>query len=149
LRGDLDNITLKALQKDPPRRYQSVADLANDIERHLEPQPIAARPNTLSYRASRFYQRNRIAVTATALVVLALVAGLGIALWQNNKARRENAKAEAVNAFLQKMLRAPNAQSGDASKGYQTTVNEILADAEKRLTGSGCRTSRSGRAAGS
>jgi serine/threonine-protein kinase len=136
LRGDLDNITLKALQKDPPRRYQSVADLANDIERHLEHLPIAARPNTLSYRASRFYQRNRIAVAATALVVLALVAGLGIALWQNNKARRENAKAEAVNAFLQKMLRAPNSQSGDATKGYQTTVNEILADAEKRLDGS-------------
>jgi len=75
-------------------------------------------------------------VAATALVVLALVAGLGIALWQNNKARRENAKAEAVNAFLQKMLRTPNSQSGDATKGYQTTVNEILADAEKRLEGS-------------
>ena len=66
LAGDLDNITLKALQKDPPRRYQSVADLANDIERHLEHLPIAARPNTLSYRASRFYQRNRIAVSAAA-----------------------------------------------------------------------------------
>ena len=61
LRGDLDNITLKALQKDPPRRYQSVAEFASDIERHLEQLPIAARPNTLLYRASRFYQRNKIA----------------------------------------------------------------------------------------
>ena len=136
LRGDLDNITLKALQRDPPRRYQSVAELANDIERHLDHLPISARPNTLSYRASRFYQRNRIAVSATALIILALVLGLGIALWQNNKARRENAKADAVNAFLQKMLRPPTSQSGDARKGYQTTVNEILADAEKRLDGS-------------
>ncbi len=78
LRGDLDNITLKALQKDPPRRYHSVAELANDIERHLEHLPITARPNTLPYRASRFYERNRIAVSATALVIVALVVGLAI-----------------------------------------------------------------------
>lgn len=136
LRGDLDNITLKALQKDPPRRYQSVADLANDIERHLEHLPIAARPNTLSYRASRFYQRNKLAVSATALVLVALVVGLGIALWQNNKARRENAKAEAVNSFLQKMLSTSYPRSGATNpKGYQTTINDILADAEKRLDG--------------
>jgi serine/threonine-protein kinase len=132
----LDNITLKALQKDPPRRYQSVAEFANDIERHLEHLPIAARPNTLSYRASRFYQRNKIAVSAAAFVIVALVVGLGIALWQNNKAQRENAKAEAVNAFLQKMLNTSGARSGAANqKGYQTTVNDILADAEKRLDG--------------
>jgi len=136
LRGDLDNITLKALQKDPSRRYQSVAEFANDIERHLGRLPIAARPNTLSYRASRFYQRNKIAVSATALVLVALIVGLGIALRQYRNARQENARAEAVNAFLQKMLKAPNSQSGDTGKGYQTTVNEILADAERRLDGS-------------
>ena len=133
LRGDLDNITLKALQKDPPRRYQSVAEFGDDIERHLGHLPISARPNTLSYRASRFYQRNRITVSAVALVIVALIAGLGIALWQNNKARRENAKAEAINTFLQKMLATSKTQSGDAKKGYQTTVNEILAEAERRL----------------
>ncbi len=135
LRGDLDNITLKALQKDPSRRYQSVAEFANDIERHLDHLPISARPNTLSYRASRFYQRNRITVSAAAFVILALIGGLGIALWQNGKARRENAKAEAVNTFLQQMLRPANPQSGD-TKGYQTTVNNILAEAEQRLEGS-------------
>jgi len=136
LRGDLDNIILKALQKDPLRRYPSVAEFANDIERHLARLPVAARPNTLSYRASRFYQRNKVPVSATALVIVALIVGLGIALRQYSNARRENAKAEAVNAFLQKMLKAPNSQSGDAGKGYQTTVNEILADAERRLDGS-------------
>lgn len=135
LRGDLDNITLKALQKEAPRRYQSVAEFANDIERHLGNLPIAARPNTVSYRASRFYQRNKIAVSAAAFVILALITGLGIALRQYSNARRETAKAEAVNTFLEKMLRTPNLQSGDARKGYQTTVNEILADAEKRLEG--------------
>jgi serine/threonine protein kinase len=54
LQGDLDNITLKALQKVPARRYQSVAEFADDIDRHLRHLPIAARPNTISYRASRF-----------------------------------------------------------------------------------------------
>jgi serine/threonine protein kinase/Tfp pilus assembly protein PilF len=134
LRGDLDNITLKALQKDLTRRYQFVSELTDDIERHLEHLPISARPNTLSYRVSRFYQRNRVAVSATVFVILALIAGLGIALWQNSKARNENAKAEAINAFLQKMLRTSNSQSGDAGKkAYQTTVNDILAEAEQRL----------------
>ncbi|HBB95863.1 MAG TPA: hypothetical protein DC054_10780 [Blastocatellia bacterium] len=136
LRGDLDNIILKALQKDPRRRYPSVAEFANDIEKHLEQLPIAARPNTVSYRAAKFYQRNKIAVSAALFVAVALIVGLGIALRQYSNARRENARADAVNAFLQKMLRAPNPQSGDARKGYQTTVNEILADAEKRLDGS-------------
>src|SRR5205814_1749744 len=56
LKGDLDNITLKALQKDPARRYQSVAEFADDIERYLGHSPISARANTLSYRTSRFYQ---------------------------------------------------------------------------------------------
>lgn len=134
LRGDLDNITLKALQKDPSRRYQSVVEFANDIGRHLEQLPIAARPNTLSYRASRFYQRNRIAVSATALIILALVAGLGIALWENNKARRENAKADAVNAFLQKMLLTAIPESGGGGKkGAQATIVDVLDQADKRL----------------
>ncbi len=134
LRGDLDNITLKALQKDLPRRYQSVAELANDIERHLEHLPITARPNTVSYRASRFYQRNRVAVSATAFIILALIAGLAIALWQYRNAQRENAKAEVVNDFLKKMLMTANPGSElSGKKGYQTTITDILAEAEKRL----------------
>ena len=134
LRGDLDNITLKALQKDPARRYESVAEFANDIERHLEHLPISARPNTVSYRASRFYQRNRVAVSATAFIILALTAGLAIALWQYRNAQRENAKAEVINDFLKKMLMTANPGSGlSGKKGYQTTITDILAEAEKRL----------------
>src|SRR5260370_19789470 len=102
-------------------------------EQHIVHLPTSVRPNSLCFRVSRFYQLNRIAVSAVALVILALIAGLGIALWQNSKARRENAKAEAVNAFLQEMLSTSNRQYGDGRKGYQTTVNDILAEAEKRL----------------
>jgi serine/threonine-protein kinase len=134
LRGDLDNITLKALQKDPARRYPSVAEFAGDIERHLEHLPITARPNTLSYRASRFYQRNRIAVSATAFIILALIAGLTIAIWQYRNAQRENAKAAVVNDFLKKMLMTANPGSGlGGKKGYQTTITDILSESEKRL----------------
>ena len=94
LEGDLDNITLKALRKEPERRYKSVEALADDIERHLKNLPIKARPNTISYRASRFFRRNRVAVSATAFVILALISGLAIALWPAKIARAERDRAE-------------------------------------------------------
>jgi len=94
LRGDLDNITLKALQKDPPRRYQFVAELAGDIERHLVNLPITARPNTVNYRARKFFKRNRASATAGALVVLSLIIGLAIAIWQAKVARHERDRAQ-------------------------------------------------------
>jgi len=94
LNSDLDNIVLKALQKEPERRYRSVEEFANDIERHLKGLPILARPATLAYRASKFFRRNKIAVSATAFVILALISGLTIALWQANVARTERDRAE-------------------------------------------------------
>ena len=103
LRGDLDNITLKALRKEPERRYKSVEAFANDIERHLKNLPVTARPNTVSYRASRFFRRNRIAVSATAFVILALISGLAIALWQAKIARLERDRAEKRFADVRKL----------------------------------------------
>lgn len=136
LRGDLDNITLKALQKDSARRYQSVAEFGNDIERHLERLPVTARPNTLWYRASRFYQRNKIAVSAAALVIIALVAGLAIALRQYGNARREtakarleNARAEQLNNFLQTIL----SSAAPVEKGKDAKVIDVIDDAAERI----------------
>ncbi|HVE58734.1 MAG TPA: protein kinase, partial [Pyrinomonadaceae bacterium] len=94
LKGDLDNIALKAIQKEPERRYQSVAELASDIERHLKGLPILARPATISYRASKFFKRNKIAVSAAAIVVLSILTGLFFTLWQANETRRERDRAE-------------------------------------------------------
>jgi non-specific serine/threonine protein kinase/serine/threonine-protein kinase len=94
LKGDLDTITLTALRKEPERRYKSVEAFASDIERHLRGLPITARPNTVSYRAAKFFERNKIAVTATAFIILALISGLAIALWQANVARAERDRAE-------------------------------------------------------
>lgn len=91
---DLDNITLKALRKEPERRYPSVDAFAEDIERYLNGLPVSARPATLGYLASRFIQRNKITVAAAAIVLIAVVAGLAVSIWQGSVARRERDRAE-------------------------------------------------------
>jgi len=94
LKGDLDNIILKALRKEIGRRYSSVEQFSEDIRRHLAGLPVTASKDTWKYRASKFAQRNRITVAAAGLILLTLVAGLGATLYQANAARRERAKAE-------------------------------------------------------
>lgn len=74
LRGDLDNIVLKALQKEPQRRYESLEAFSQDIGRHLQHLPVKARPSTLLYRASKFVQRHRVEVSASVVALLVLAA---------------------------------------------------------------------------
>jgi tRNA A-37 threonylcarbamoyl transferase component Bud32 len=88
LAGDLDNITTKALEKDPVRRYGSVAEMRDDIERHLTRQLVRARPATLLYRTGKFVLRNRLAVGLSAVVVLSLLVGLASTLWQARRAEQ-------------------------------------------------------------
>jgi non-specific serine/threonine protein kinase/serine/threonine-protein kinase len=76
LRGDLDNLVLMALRKEPQRRYASVEQLSEDVQRFLERRPLRARPDTLAYRTARFVQRNRVAVVAAVLVAVTLVGGI-------------------------------------------------------------------------
>ena len=94
LAGDLDTIVLKALSKEPPRRYASVDQFAEDVRRHLAGLPVLARPDTVAYRVATFVRRHRTAVAAAALVLVALVAGLVVATWQARIASRERALAE-------------------------------------------------------
>ena len=94
LKGDLDNIVLKALRKEPERRYTSAGAFAEDIERHLKGLPVAARPNTLSYRTSKFVGRHKFGVGAGFLLALAIIAGVIATLWQSQVARAERARAE-------------------------------------------------------
>src|SRR5690606_11767812 len=86
LRGDLDTIILRALAEDPERRYASADQLADDIDRHLQQLPVHARGESMRYRAGRFIRRHRGVVAAAALIVLSLVSGLGVALWQAGQA---------------------------------------------------------------
>jgi tetratricopeptide (TPR) repeat protein len=94
LSGDVDIIVLKALEKDPKRRYGSVEQFSDDIRRHLESQPIAARRPTLMYRTGKFVRRNRTAVIAAALVLVMLTGGLIATGWEAHVARQERARAE-------------------------------------------------------
>ncbi len=92
--GDLDNIVLKALRKEPERRYSSAENLAEDIHRHQRGLPVTARPNTLSYRAEKYFKRNKAGVIGGFFIVLAIIAGLVTTLWQARVAQAERAKAE-------------------------------------------------------
>jgi eukaryotic-like serine/threonine-protein kinase len=94
LRGDLDNIVLMALRKEPERRYASVEQLSEDIRRHLEGLPVIAHQDTLGYRSGKFIQRNKLAVTAVMLVVLSLVVGLAATVHEARVAGAQRARAE-------------------------------------------------------
>jgi non-specific serine/threonine protein kinase/serine/threonine-protein kinase len=94
LEDDLDNIVCKALEFEPGERYPSVDALAEDVKAHLTSRPISARPHTLSYRTRKFIRRNRVAVIASAAVLLALILGMGVALWQARIAKANYERAE-------------------------------------------------------
>ncbi len=94
LKGDLDNIVLKALKKEPDRRYESVEQFSEDVRRYLAELPVSARPDTFSYRASKFVKRNRVGVVAASLIFLALIAGIVGTTYQARAARRERERAE-------------------------------------------------------
>ncbi|MBN8483021.1 MAG: serine/threonine protein kinase, partial [Xanthomonadales bacterium] len=95
LRGDLDNVLLRALEAEPERRYASAGAFADDLQRHLDGQPVAAHPPSRVYRARKFVARHRGGVLVVASLVLAVLASLVVAVWQMNVARREAQRAEA------------------------------------------------------
>lgn len=130
LRGDLDTIVLKALKKEPAERYGTVEALADDIERHLSLRPVLAQPDSRSYRVGRFLARNRLAVGATASVMLAIVAGAGVALWQAREAQAEQRRAEEVKNFIAALFRDANPYLGGGAK---MTVDELLVKAKPRI----------------
>lgn len=106
LAGDLDVIVLKALEKEPQRRYGSAEQFASDIQRHLDGIPILARPQTWGYRAGRFVRRNRVPVVAASVVVLSLAAGVVVSTWEAHIARQERARAEANFGDLRRLTQS-------------------------------------------
>lgn len=94
LKGDLDNIILKALQKDPVVRYSSVEQLADDIDRYLSGLPVTARRATFNYQFAKFVERNRTAVAFASIAFVAVLAGSSIAVWQAVVASSERSRAE-------------------------------------------------------
>ncbi len=130
LSGDLDNIVLMALAKDPSRRYSSVEQLSEDLRRHLVGLPVLARPKTLVYRLSRYLRRHRLLV-GTAALILVLVTAFALAMArqaadtarQRDLAEVERDRAEQVSRFLIDLFREVDPWSGD---GNSVTAREIL-----------------------
>src|SRR5262249_10331920 len=88
LSGDLDNIVLTAMRKEPQRRYASAAELSEDIRRHIEGLPILAREDRWTYRVGKFIGRNRLAVTAALVVTVSLICGVVATTFQARRAER-------------------------------------------------------------
>ena len=103
LEGDLDNITLKALEFEAPLRYLSVEAFADDIRRHRESLPVSARPLTFRYRAAKFVRRNKTAVLAATALVVSLVVGIGATLWQARIASENYQRSQRLFEEVRKL----------------------------------------------
>jgi eukaryotic-like serine/threonine-protein kinase len=130
LRGDLDAIVLKGLRKDASRRYASVDALAEDLRRRQLGLPVSATGDSVRYRTGKYVRRHRLAVAATALVLLALLGGLAGTLWQAREAARESATARAVSGFVVGIF-----QESDPSEslGREVSARDLLARGRARL----------------
>ena len=137
LRGDLDNILMKALRKEPERRYGSVAELSEDLRRYLHREPVSARPDVLSYRVGRFVRRHPVGVGATALAMLLLVALATTSVVQARRASAERDRAEErqltaerVSDFLVSLFEVadPNESNGDT-----ITARQMLDQGAERI----------------
>lgn len=127
LRGDLDNILLKALAEEPAHRYASAAALAADVEAWLQGRPVMAHPPSRLYRARKFVRRHRGGVALTALFAAGLLAAFGLTAWQAEVARREAQRADAVRDFLIELFDAAKADLPSNEKpGPEALVHEAI-----------------------
>lgn len=123
LRGDLDNIALKALRKEPERRYASARAFADDIDRFLGHQPVAARPDSLAYRARKFVRRNRTGVAVAAAIVAVIAVSVYQVVEQRNRAELAAAQSQQVTSFLANLF--ASASPGN-SAGETITAADLL-----------------------
>jgi len=124
LRGDLDWIVMKALEKDRSRRYETANGLAADIQRHLANEPVVARPPSAGYRFQKLVRRNKFAFVAGSVVLLVLLGGIAASTWQAIRATR----AEREQTRLREQ--AEMAQTNEARERVKAEVNEQKAEAE-------------------
>lgn len=145
LRGDLDNIVLMAMRKEPERRYSSASLFATDIDRYMEGLPVLARPDSWSYRTNKFLRRHAL-VSALSATSLALLIGFSITTYLQSKrialerdvataqrvrAETERARAEQVTSFLVDLF---DVSDPSEARGNQVKARDILDRGAKRLT---------------
>jgi non-specific serine/threonine protein kinase/serine/threonine-protein kinase len=130
LRGDLDWITMKAVEKDRARRYGTPSELAADIERYLENRPVVARPASRAYRLKKYVQRHRLGVTVAAGATALLVAFAVTEAVQLRRTTRERDRANRITDFMTNMFKV---SSPSESRGNSVTAREILDKASKDI----------------
>jgi serine/threonine-protein kinase len=135
LRGDLDNILLKALRQEPAQRYATANSFGDDIERYLRRQPVLAHPPSRLYRARKFVQRHRGGVTLSIVFVLGILSALGLALWQSGVAREQarlaHNEAQRANATRDFMVDLLKTASADLPKDQRPTPQALVSEAAK------------------
>jgi serine/threonine-protein kinase len=129
LAGDLDTIVLKALRKEPDRRYRSAEALLEDLRRRRAGLPVHARPDTLRYRTRKFIRRNRMGLGAGAVITTALVAGIVGTTWQARAAEREARRATVVKDFLIGLFEVSRPE---ISLGREISARELLERGSRR-----------------
>ncbi len=117
LEGDLDAIVLKALRKEPERRYRSVDQLREDLERHLSGLPVSARPATVGYQMGKFLRRHVAAVAATVVALAVLVAMVTTFTWRLSR-ERDRTQEQAMQAMAERDLAQRNRQEAEEVGGY-------------------------------
>jgi eukaryotic-like serine/threonine-protein kinase len=123
LRGDLDVITLKALEKDRNRRYGGPSELAADIERYLDNRPVLARPASTGYRLQKYLRRNRLAVVLSTVAALLLVSFAIVQTVQLRRTTQERDRADRVAEFMTQMFEVSDPSE---ARGNSVTAREIL-----------------------
>jgi tetratricopeptide (TPR) repeat protein/predicted Ser/Thr protein kinase len=141
-RGDIEIIVAKALEKDKNRRYASAAELAGDIRRYLEDQPITAKPASTSYQLRKFTRRHKVLVTAALTVFVVLAVGVVVSTREavlarraEKKAQQESEIAQAVNDFLRNDLLAQASAYNQARPDPDLKVRTALDRAAARVEG--------------
>ena len=133
LRGDLDWIVMKCVEKDRVRRYETANGLAMDIQRHLNNEPIVARPPGKAYVLTKLVRRHQLAFAAAAIVAFTLLAGILVSSWyavrsevERTKAQEAEAESKAVNDFLQQDLLRQAGTDTQADEGLKVDPNITL-----------------------
>jgi len=130
LRGDLDAITLKALEKERSRRYASPSELAADIGRYLRHEPVIARPAGTGYRIRKYIRRHRLGVAVAASAIVLLVSFAVVQALQLRRITRERDRADRITSFMTDMFKVSDPS---AARGNSITAREILDKASKEI----------------
>jgi eukaryotic-like serine/threonine-protein kinase len=130
LSGDLDNIVLTALRKEPERRYRSVEQLSEDIRRHLDGLPVTARHDTFGYRSGKFVRRHKVGVAAASVIAVTLLGGIVATAWQARVARAERDKAAQVSNFLTGIFQV---NDPGVERANSVTARELLDRGAERI----------------